>query len=87
MLPANTRVLVYLRRHEDETILCVNNMSRYAQYVELDLREFQGCVPIELWSHNRFPPIGELPYLLTLGPHGFYWFRLVSAEAADEARP
>ena len=77
--PANRKVLVFLRRFEGETILCVNNLSRYAQAVELDLREFKARVPVELWSEQPFPAIGELPYLLTMGPHGFYWFRLSEA--------
>jgi maltose alpha-D-glucosyltransferase/alpha-amylase len=81
---ANRRVLVFLRRYRDETILCVNNLSRFAQYVELDLREFAGLIPLELWSKNAFPPVGELPYLLTLGPHNFLWFRLIPAEQAKE---
>ena len=82
--PANHRVLVFLRRFGNETILCVNNLSRYAQAVELDLREFNGRVPVELWSEQPFPAIGELPYLLTMGPHGFYWFRLTEP---DEVPP
>jgi maltose alpha-D-glucosyltransferase / alpha-amylase len=81
---ANRRVLVFLRRYKDELILCVNNLSRFAQYVELDLRQFHGMVPLELWSKNPFPPLGELPYLLTLGPHNFLWFRLLPAERAKE---
>jgi maltose alpha-D-glucosyltransferase/alpha-amylase len=81
---ANRRVLIFIRRYKDETILCVNNLSRFAQYVELDLRAFQGFVPLELWSKNAFPPIGEWPYLLTLGPHNFLWFRLLAAERAKE---
>ena len=79
---ANRRVLVFLRIYKDETILCVNNLSRFAQFVELDLRQFNGQVPLELWSKNCFPPIGELPYLLTLGPHNFLWFRLLPADQA-----
>jgi maltose alpha-D-glucosyltransferase/alpha-amylase len=78
--PNNRRVLVFLRRYRDEVILCVNNLSRFAQFVELDLREFQGCVPLELWGEIPFPPIGDLPYLLTLGPHNFLWFRLMSGD-------
>jgi maltose alpha-D-glucosyltransferase/alpha-amylase len=81
---ANRRVLIFIRRYKDETILCVNNLSRFAQYVELDLREFHGKVPLELWSKNCFPPIGELPYLLTLGPHNFLWFRILPAQEAKE---
>jgi maltose alpha-D-glucosyltransferase/alpha-amylase len=80
--PDNRRVLVFLRRYRDETILCVNNLSRFAQFVELDLREFAGLVPLELWGKNSFPPIGDLPYLLTLGPHNFLWFRLLGGDQA-----
>ena len=79
---ANRRVLVFLRCYRDETILCVNNLSRFAQYVELDLKRFRGLVPLEIWSKNGFPPIGELPYLLTLGPHNFYWFRVLPGDQA-----
>jgi maltose alpha-D-glucosyltransferase/alpha-amylase len=78
--PHNRRVLVFLRRYADEVVLCVNNLSRFAQFVELDLREFAGRVPLELWGKIPFPPIGELPYLLTLGPHNVLWFRLHRSE-------
>ena len=78
--PNNRRVLVFIRRYHDEAILCVNNLSRFAQFVELDLREFNGCVPLELWGEIPFPAIGDLPYLLTLGPHNFLWFRLMPAD-------
>jgi maltose alpha-D-glucosyltransferase/alpha-amylase len=81
---ANRRVLVFLRRYRDEQILCVNNLSRFAQFVELDLHDFTGLVPLELWSKNAFPRIGELPYLLTLGPHNFLWFRLLNGDQAKE---
>ena len=81
---ANRRVLVFLRRYRDETILCVNNLSRFAQFVELDLSEFNGMVPLELWSKFCFPAVGELPYLLTLGPHNVLWFRLLRSEQAKE---
>jgi maltose alpha-D-glucosyltransferase/alpha-amylase len=82
--PENRRVLAYLRQHEGVTILCVANLSRFAQYVELDLRAFAGMVPLEMIGHVRFPPIGELPYLLTFAPHGFYWFLLTDGvEAGD----
>jgi maltose alpha-D-glucosyltransferase/alpha-amylase len=81
---ANRRVLIFLRRYRDEQILCVNNLSRFAQFVELDLRDFTGLVPLELWSKNPFPRIGELPYLLTLGPHNFLWFRLLGGDQAKE---
>jgi maltose alpha-D-glucosyltransferase/alpha-amylase len=81
---ANRRVLVFLRRYRDETILCVNNLSRFAQFVELDLAEFNGMFPLELWSKLCFPRVGELPYLLTLGPHNVLWFRMLRAEQAKE---
>jgi maltose alpha-D-glucosyltransferase/alpha-amylase len=83
---ANRRVLVFLRKYRDETILCVNNLSRFAQYVELDLQQFNGLIPLELWSKNPFPPVGELPYLLTLGPHNFLWFRLLPGDQAKEVQ-
>ena len=79
--PNNRAVLVFLRRYQNETILCVNNLSRYAQAVELDMSEFNGCVPVELWGERPFPAIGDLPYLLTLGPHGVFWFRLARRES------
>ncbi len=74
--PDNHRVLAHLREHEGVTILCVANLSRFAQYVELDLRQFAGRTPVELIGRVHFPKIGELPYLLTLGPHDFLWFEL-----------
>jgi maltose alpha-D-glucosyltransferase / alpha-amylase len=74
---SNPSVLSYVREFGDDIVLCVNNLSRFPQPVELDLRRHEGCQLIELMGGVRFPPIGELPYLLTLGPHGFYWFRLV----------
>jgi maltose alpha-D-glucosyltransferase/alpha-amylase len=74
--PANPKVLVYTRCYEGQTVLIVNNLSRFVQPVELDLSRYNGSVPIELLGETRFPTIGELPYFLTLGPHAFYWFRL-----------
>jgi maltose alpha-D-glucosyltransferase / alpha-amylase len=76
--PENRRVLAYLREHEGVTLLCVANLSRFAQYVELDLRQFEGRIPVELIGRVQFPRIGQLPYLLTLGPHDFLWFELIS---------
>ena len=75
--PANRKVFAYLREGEGETILCVTNLSRFVQPCELDLRRYEGRVPVELFGNTPFPPIGALPYFLTLGPHTFYWFRLV----------
>ncbi|MGH2635918.1 MAG: maltose alpha-D-glucosyltransferase [Actinomycetota bacterium] len=76
LYPENRRMLVFLRQHEDERILVVVNLARSVQYAELDLSEYRGLVPHELFGGTVFPPIGELPYFLTLGPHSFYWFRL-----------
>ena len=73
---SNPSVLSYVREFGDDIVLCVNNLSRFAQPVELDLRPWRGREPLELTGGVRFPPIGELPYLLTLAGHGFYWFRL-----------
>jgi maltose alpha-D-glucosyltransferase/alpha-amylase len=80
--PGNRKILAYLRELGEEAILCVANLSRNAQPVELDLARFRGRVPVELMGRTAFPPIGELPYLLTLGGHGFLWFRLESAANA-----
>jgi maltose alpha-D-glucosyltransferase/alpha-amylase len=74
--PANHRILAYVRRLGDETILVVNNLSSSAQAVELDLRRYQRNIPIEMFGRNMFPRVGDTPYLLTLGPYQFYWFRL-----------
>ncbi|MBA3608298.1 MAG: maltose alpha-D-glucosyltransferase, partial [Chthoniobacterales bacterium] len=76
--PDNAKVLVFLRRHEDETILVVANLSRFSQPVEIDLSRFTGCVPMEVFSRNLFPPIKKAPYVLTIGPHGHYWFAFQS---------
>lgn len=80
LYPKNRKILSYLREDEDTTILCVANLARTPQAVELDLSEFQGRVPIELDGHTLFPPIGQLTYLLTLPPFGFYWFILSEAD-------
>jgi maltose alpha-D-glucosyltransferase/alpha-amylase len=74
--PENMKVLVYLREWEGEVLLCVVNLSRFVQYAEIDLSEFDGWQPVELVGEIRFPKVGELPYFVTLGPHAFYWFRL-----------
>ena len=84
LYPRNRKVLAYLRQYEDETILCVANLSRQPRAVELDLAEFAGRVPIELDGATPFPPIGQLTYLLTLPAYGFYWF-LLAAEAESPA--
>lgn len=84
LTPDNGKVLVYLRETSEETILVVANLSRSVQCAELDLARFRGRVPIELLAETRFPPIGELPYFLTIGPHGFYWFRLEGGPSSTD---
>jgi maltose alpha-D-glucosyltransferase/alpha-amylase len=74
--PGNRKILVYLREYGEDTILCVANLARSAQPVELDLSPYKGTVPIELLGRTPFPPVGDLPYLLTLPGYGFYWFKL-----------
>ena len=82
LYPANRRVLAYLRSHEGSTVLCVANLSRAAQAVELDLSAFSGRVPIELTGQSPFPPVGDLPYLMTLPAYGYMWFLLADEEQA-----
>jgi maltose alpha-D-glucosyltransferase/alpha-amylase len=83
---SNPTVLSYIRTYAGSdgvsggTVLCVNNLSRFPQPVELDLREHTGSVPVELTGGTPFPAIGELPYLLTLPGHGFYWFAITDPE-------
>jgi len=74
--PSNHRVLAYIRKLGDEQVLAINNLSSSAQAVELDLKEHKGSVPVEMAGRNLFPRIGELPYLMTLGPYQSFWFRL-----------
>jgi len=76
LYPDNAKVLAFLRRFENETIVVVVNLSRFAQSVELDLSRFAGCVPMEVFSRNLFRPIKKSPYVITLGPHAYYWFAL-----------
>ncbi len=74
--PGNRKILAYVRVFGEEIVLCVANLSRSAQPVELDLSGFKGLAPVEMLGQTVFPPIGEMPYLLTLPRYGFYWFRL-----------
>ena len=76
---SNPSVLSYVRTHDGDVMLCVNNLSRFPQPVELDLSDYEGINPIEMFGGVEFPAIGQLPYLLTLAGHGFYWFRLRGA--------
>jgi maltose alpha-D-glucosyltransferase/alpha-amylase len=84
MLPVqNQRVLAFVRQYGDEIILCVNNLSRYAQPVQVDMRRWAGWTPVELYSDQPWPKVGELPFLITLGPHTFLWFRMNPPEEGD----
>src|SRR5438045_8785419 len=74
--PDNAKVLAFLRRWEKETIVVVANLSRFAQSAELDLSRFAGHVPMEVFSRNLFRPIRKSRYVITLGPHAYYWFAL-----------
>ncbi len=78
LYPTNRKVLAFLREHEDQTILCVSNLARTAQAVELDLSALAGRMPVDLIGGSVFPPTGQLPYLLTLPPYAFYWFILAT---------
>jgi len=82
--PANPRIFAHLRRWEDDLVLCVHNLARSAQAVELDLSDHEGRYPVELFGPSRFPRAGQLPYLLTLAPRGFYWFQLVPEEEFED---
>ena len=76
----NPSVLAYVREEGDDIVLCVNNLSRFPQPVELAMQRWEGKTPIELMGRVPFPRIGELPYFVTLGPYGYYWFQLVDLE-------
>ena len=78
--PANARIFAHVRTYERDIVLCVHNLARSAQAVELDLSPWWGKVPVEMSGRTPFPRIGELPYLLTLGPRGFFWFLLIDPE-------
>ena len=89
LTPSNHRVLAFVRQFETDTVLVVANLSRFPQYVELDLSKWKGMRPVELVGHTPFPAIGDLPYLLTLPGHAFYWFSIEpppEAHGRDQAR-
>jgi maltose alpha-D-glucosyltransferase/alpha-amylase len=83
--PENSKILAFLRRYEDECVLVVANLSRFVQYAELDLSAFKGVQPVEMFGRVVFPRVGDLPYLLTLGPHSFFWFTVEPPPAAGVA--
>ncbi len=85
--PANRSVLAYVRQHRDEILLCVANLSRAAQATELDLSPWKERIPQEMLGRTHFPAIGELPYMITLAPYGFYWFQLQERDKSEPVAP
>jgi maltose alpha-D-glucosyltransferase/alpha-amylase len=85
--PVNRAVLAYVRQYQDEVILCVANLSRSAQATELDLSAWKDRIPLEMLGRTRFPAIGELPYMITLAPYGFYWFQLKERDKSEHVAP
>jgi maltose alpha-D-glucosyltransferase / alpha-amylase len=83
LVPDNPRIFAHIRSYEDDVALCVHNLASSAQAVELDLSWYEGRHPVEMFGRSRFPRIGQLPYLLTLAPRGFYWFLLEEAGEED----
>jgi maltose alpha-D-glucosyltransferase/alpha-amylase len=81
---SNRKVLAYLRQDHEATVLCVANLSRFAQPVQLDLSELDGMTPVEMLGYVEFPLITRQPYSLTLGPYGFLWLELQPSVAAIE---
>jgi maltose alpha-D-glucosyltransferase/alpha-amylase len=84
LYPENHRVLAFIRRYQDEVILVIANLSRFVQYVGLDLSAFKGTTPVELFGRAEFPQVGESPYFLSIGAHSFYWFLLMPAGKSVE---
>ena len=87
LYPENRKVVAFMRTYKDEHILVVANLSRFVQTVELDLAEFKGAVPVEIFGRTEFPAVGELPYFLSLSPHAFYWLTLQLQETSQTERP
>jgi maltose alpha-D-glucosyltransferase/alpha-amylase len=79
--PENRKIFAFTRSYRSETVLCAYNLSPSAQPAELDLRDYDGCTPVEMRGDTAFPDVGTLPYLLTFGPYGFYWFLLKKRES------
>jgi maltose alpha-D-glucosyltransferase/alpha-amylase len=84
LYPENRRVLAFIRRHAEERVLVVANLSRFTQCVELDLSPYQGMRPLELFGSTEFPPVADRPYFLSLAPHTFHWFALQPKDAPEE---
>lgn len=83
--PRNDKVFAYIREYRGDTLLLVHNLADTAQAVELDLAQFEGTAPIELFGNSRFPTIGKLPYALSLTPYGYYWFKLQQRSNQDSS--
>ena len=83
--PENQAILAFVRSHEDQNLLVVANLSRFVQFVELDLSAFVKTTPVEMFGMTEFPSIDKSPYALTIGPHSFYWFYLQPASVRTEA--
>jgi len=86
LAPANAKVLAFTRVYEKQVILVLANLSRFSQAVEIELTEFEGFAPVEIFSQNKFPKITGKPYLFTMGPHGYYWFLLEKEEGYQGSR-
>jgi maltose alpha-D-glucosyltransferase/alpha-amylase len=86
LAPENSKILAFTRNHEEQSVLMVANLSRFTQYVELDLTRFAGRTPVEMFGQTRFPGVTRSPYFLTLAPHAFYWFALVQ-ETVESVSP
>jgi maltose alpha-D-glucosyltransferase/alpha-amylase len=84
LVTSNPKIFAHVRTYEEDVVLCVHNVARSAQAVELDLGAYAGRFPEEMFGRTTFPRIGELPYLLTLAPRGFFWFRLIEGEEEDD---
>ncbi|MGD9724176.1 MAG: maltose alpha-D-glucosyltransferase [Pirellulales bacterium] len=85
LAPENSKILAFTRDYEQQSVLMIANLSRFTQYVELDLSRFAGRTPIEMFGQTRFPGVTKAPYFLTLAPHAFYWFALVQETAEAPA--
>lgn len=84
LAPANAKVLAFTRVYEEEVILVLANLSRFSQAAEIELTDYEGYIPVEIFSQNKFPKVTDKPYLFTLGPHSYYWFLLEKEESYQE---
>ncbi|HEX3075090.1 MAG TPA: maltose alpha-D-glucosyltransferase [Ignavibacteriales bacterium] len=85
--PTNPKILAFVRKYEEETVLVVVNLSRFSQYVEIDLSKYEGFIPIEVFSRNKFPQIKNSHYTLTLSGYDYYWFHMMKKDAAAPVHP